>query len=264
MSRKSPHTGRWLLASSVVLALIVSPFALASGEGNPLKGGKRNPSSNASQSFSSETQIIASNDTYGTRQSNKGTGGGAIYGCRSTPGNEACINATNLNKGHAFEFSTAGAEGGVIGAAGGDAAKPFTTNATGVATGLNADRVDSKSASDIAADGAKAAVATAQANLHIANVDAGGALVTTTSRGVTSATSGTAGDGTYTVVFPDDISKCALSAVETQFENAGAVGIALSADNKTVTVRTRAGGGPTGNDSTDPADRPFQLTANCS
>jgi len=35
---------------------------------------------------------------------------------------------------------------------GGDSKRPFTTNATGVATGLNADRVDGKSAAQIAAD----------------------------------------------------------------------------------------------------------------
>ena len=47
-------------------------------------GGARNPSSNASLAYSRETQIIANNTTYGTRQSNKSTsGGGAIYGCRA-------------------------------------------------------------------------------------------------------------------------------------------------------------------------------------
>ena len=46
--------------------------------------------------------------------------------------------------------------------AGGDATKPFVTNATGVATGLNADRVDGKDAEDIAKD-AVAASAGAEA-----------------------------------------------------------------------------------------------------
>ena len=79
------------------------------------------------------------------------TGGGAIYGCRSTAGGSAanppknpCIRANNLSTGFAFEFNATGAEsaGSITVGAGGDAKKPFTTNATGVATGLNADRVD--------------------------------------------------------------------------------------------------------------------------
>ena len=51
----------------------------------------------------------------------------------------------------AFELNaTGGATAGTITAGtGGDSKKPFTTNATGVATGLNADRVDGQSASEI-------------------------------------------------------------------------------------------------------------------
>ena len=54
--------------------------------------------------------------------------------------------SNNLSKGLAFELqSTDGALGGTISVGnGGDNTKPFTTNATGVATGLNADRVDGK------------------------------------------------------------------------------------------------------------------------
>ena len=57
--------------------------------------GKRNPSNNPSLALSTETEIIANNSTYGTRQSNKkdGDGGGAIYGCRSSLGNEPCVRA---------------------------------------------------------------------------------------------------------------------------------------------------------------------------
>src|SRR6185437_16666933 len=61
----------------------------------------------------------------------------------------ACVKAANLKGGRAFEFTTVGKEGGRIQT--GDATgAPFTTNATGVATGLNADRVDSHDASDFA------------------------------------------------------------------------------------------------------------------
>jgi hypothetical protein len=53
------------------------------------------------------------------------------------------VRANNLSTGFAFEFNAQdGASAGLITVGGGgDAKKPFTTNATGVATGLNADRV---------------------------------------------------------------------------------------------------------------------------
>src|SRR5689334_19681113 len=102
----------WVIASAIVIAVCVAPFAIAAGEGQPVKGGARNPSNNASQAYTRETQIIANTSTSGTRQSNKSNnGGGAIYGCRSgeggTPkGNKPCLRASNLSKGYAFEYST--------------------------------------------------------------------------------------------------------------------------------------------------------------
>lgn len=151
--------GPWILASAIALALLVSPLAIAAGEGNPLLGGKRNPGSNQSNELRSETQVIANTDTYGTRQSNKGSGGGAIYGCRSAPGSEPCLRGANLSSGRAFEFLTSGSEGGRIEASGGDGSRPFTTNATGVATGLNADRVDGLNAGDLVDQAAAKAAA---------------------------------------------------------------------------------------------------------
>ena len=87
--------------------------------------------------------MISQTKTYGTRQSNvrDGNGGGAIYGCRSSAGREPCIRSNNLKNGRAFEFETDGDEAGRIETKN-PAARPFATNATGVATGLNADRVD--------------------------------------------------------------------------------------------------------------------------
>jgi hypothetical protein len=137
--RGGGRQGRYLLGSALILALLVSPFAVAR-TGEVIREGKRNPGSGAA---SRETEIIASNRTYGTRQSNikDGNGGGAIYGCRSKTGREPCIRANNLNTGRAFEFETDGTEVGRIEAKT-PGAKPFTTDATGVATGLNADRID--------------------------------------------------------------------------------------------------------------------------
>ena len=151
------HRTRSVLTASVVLTMGISSFAVAQ-EAAPradsartrdvLREGVRNGTATR------ETQIIGNigatsgkTGGYTTRQSNKSaTGGGAIYGCRSTSAANAlpCVRANNLASGKAFEFSAASAAsaGTITLGTGGDAKKPFTTNATGVADGLNADRVD--------------------------------------------------------------------------------------------------------------------------
>jgi hypothetical protein len=238
------HQGRYVLASSIVLALAIAPFAVAGGEGKPVKLGVRNPGGTGSVSASSETQIIASNSTYGTRQSNKGDGGGAIYGCRSTPGNEPCFRATNLNTGRAFELETNGTEGGFIGAVGGDNAKPFTTNATGVATGLNADRVDGLDGADL--------------QPKFAVVTPTGTLIR--GRGIVSVSR--VGEGNYNVVFPSDVTGCAFTATVSTVSDGGTASLVV-ANVTTVRVETRRGGGADGTNPTPPTDRPFHLIGVC-
>ena len=136
------------------------------GEGRNLLLGKRNPSSNPSRAHARRPRSSPTTPTYGTRQSNKkdGDGGGAIYGCRSTPGQRACIRSNNLNGGRAFEFATAGNEAGRI-ETGNPTGAPFTTNATGVATGLNADQVDGKDATDFASRRRRSTFATVAGSL---------------------------------------------------------------------------------------------------
>jgi hypothetical protein len=241
---RSSNQGRYLLASAIVLAFAVAPFAMAAGEGNPVRLGVRNPGGNGSVSASSETQIIAVNSTYGTRQSNKGEGGGAIYGCRSVPGNEPCLRATNLKTGRAFEFESNGAEGGFIGAIGGDNAKPFTTNATGVATGLNADRVDGFDAVDL--------------QPKFAVVSANGTL--TRGRGIVAVAH--VGEGNFNVQFNSDISTCAFTATVSTVSDGGTASVAGVAPT-TIRVETRRGGGPNGDQPTPQTDRPFNLIAVC-
>jgi hypothetical protein len=137
--RSRTNPGRYVLASAALLALAASPFAVGA-TGDVLREGKRNPTSGSS---SRETEVISKSRTYGTRQSNvrARNGGGAIYGCRSAPGREPCIRSNNLETGRAFEFESDGDEAGRI-VTKTEAGRPFTTNATGVATGLNADRLD--------------------------------------------------------------------------------------------------------------------------
>jgi hypothetical protein len=211
--KKLRFSGRAAIVCSLILAIGVPSVAMGFGEGRNMLLGKRNPSSNPSLALSTETEIIANNSTYGTRQSNKkdGDGGGAIYGCRSSLGNEPCVKSVNLKGGRAFEFSTVGLEAGRI-ETGNPTGAPFTTNATGVATGLNADKVDGKDATDFAAatdlTALKAAV---DGSLFDAQVAADG-TVSGNSRGAVSATKAANPSNVYTVKFNKDVSKCSFTA----------------------------------------------------
>ena len=159
-----------VLAAAIVLT---APLAIA-GTGDNIREGVRNPSSGSAAS--KETQIIArtGKDTYGTRQSNLGDGGGAIYGCRSSLDTSSaaaiadpakstpCLRVNNLRGGKAFDLQTNTGRligvmqaGQSLGTPKPDVA-PFITNATGVAVGLNADRVDGLNAADIIAQAAAA------------------------------------------------------------------------------------------------------------
>jgi len=227
-----------ILTIAALLAVAVAPFALASGEGGFLHGGARNPSSNLSQALTRETQIIADTSTYGTRQSNKSdNGGGAIYGCRSgaggtAKGNEPCIRANNLAKGLAFEFVSGGDQTGFISAKGGDNARPFTTDATGVATGLNADRVDGMNASDII-KAAQSPTQTADPFVRVAgngSVQASRGLVATNPVVRKS-------EGDHTVTFAGDKSGCAFTtALEGADPGIVTIETQLASDKKTTTV----------------------------
>jgi hypothetical protein len=184
----------------------VSASAATVAAGDPIRTEVRNGTTGK------ETEIIGQFDAttgtkggYVTRQSNTQTGskagGGAIYGCRGAAGGTAsgsapCLRASNLAAGFAFEFAGGGDVVGQISV--GDAktanakAKPFTTNATGVATGLNADQVDGKSASDIAAG-------VSVGGVHVA---ADGRLTAAVNRRGSTPTVSRTGTGQYTVTFP--------------------------------------------------------------
>jgi len=237
--------GPWILASALLVALMVAPFAGAFGEGNSVRGGARNPSPDARRAYTKETEIIANVNTYGTRQSNKSNnGGGAVYGCRSgdggTPkGNEPCVRASNLTTGRAFEFnSNNGTEVGAI--TGPATAAPFTTTAKGVATGLNADQVDGKSADEI----------TAAALAKYAKVSGAGALGD--QRGATAAAR--SATGVYSVDFNADVSKCARTVSVTGDAPGTATTTATDAD--TVAVHTFDAAAAA-------ADRAFDLVVTC-
>ncbi len=247
----SARTLRYTLVGALVLAIGIPSVAVGFGEGRSLLLGKRNPSPNAARALNSETEIIASNGTYGTRQSNKrdGDGGGAIYGCRSAAGREPCIRSNNLKGGRAFEFNTTGREAGRI-EIGNPTGAPFTTNATGVATGLNADKVDGKEAADFAL-----AADVAAGFLFARVTDPGAGSVTVTGRGAT--TVAQAGE-TYTVTFNRDVSACSYTATAVGTV-AQSLAVAAGTTNTQVNVTTNT-------DATPPEPEPdtsFHLQVIC-
>ncbi|MEX2194568.1 MAG: hypothetical protein WD844_04705 [Thermoleophilaceae bacterium] len=236
--------GKWVFLSALALAVVSAPFAVAA-DGDPVRAGGRT-------TFTDITRILGNSTGYATQQSNlqQGDGGAARYGCRSAAGNEFCLLSKNVGGSGAFRFVAQNSViGGVIDVdppAGQTArnARPFTTNATGVATGLNADEVDGLDADDIRA--------------RFARVNGDGALVN--GRGP-SATAKTA-DGTYTVTFAQEITNCALQATPATNTDAGPVS-AEQTSATVATVVTRDAGDAAGEVDPAPADRPFSLTVTC-
>ena len=144
-----PGRRRTVVLSGALVAVAAAPVAFAYGGfanagGQPVRGGVKNPPYGG---YYGTTQIWANNASWGTRQSNLGTGGSAIYGCRSPIGGSPCLDADNLKGGTAFSFITTGLTGGsiLVGNANG---APFTTNGHGMATGLNANFLQGKQASE--------------------------------------------------------------------------------------------------------------------
>lgn len=244
------HTGRVMTvgAAAVVAGAIAAPLATGANDGSTLKGGQRNGT------FTSETKVIANNGAFGTRQSNLGSGGGAIYGCRAANTGRGCIEASNLNNGQAFNFRFRGPVGGSINTnattpAVRDQAKPFTTNATGVATGLNADRVDSMDAQQIIDKAVETAVAKAQPKIAVVQADG----QATNARGITSSREAA---GRYLIKADADISKCAPTATAFQ-SGADGANVALEpVDATQIRVHTQTNAGAA-------VDRQFSLAINC-
>lgn len=163
--RRQSRGGRlgFVITACLASAALVTPIAIGA-TGSTLREGARNP---ATGSASRESLIIARTaaNIYGTRQSNVGAGGAAVYGCRTTEDITAlgdtvkstpCLRVNNLGTGLIFNYRFARNSVGGVYQAGPTAtndprARPFITNATGIATGLNAARVDSLSADEIIA-----------------------------------------------------------------------------------------------------------------
>jgi hypothetical protein len=244
---------RAAVLAGVAIAVLAAPIAIA----GTIQGGHRNPRGSG-VAYSQSTQIIGSLPGYAVRMSNYGSGGGAIDGCRSLTGGPACVEADNLKTGQAFDFLSSGSVGGTIHLANPNGS-PFTTNATGVATGLNANYLQGNAASAFlgataqAADSAKLGgvpassyVQTSQLSSQLASqlgsyaqtnqllfavVSQNGSLGT--NRGATaSAASATANSTSYTVTFSANVSRCSFTASPTGPALAsGSIGVANDATN---------------------------------
>jgi hypothetical protein len=242
------------VASGLAVTLVAVPQAMATGEGTNARLGVRNPGSGA---LTVQTQIIARNSNWGTRQSNLGAGGGAIYGCRSGPGAESCVRAVNLMNGLAFSFqsnsgSTVGSFQVGTTSAVNNSVAPFTTNAGGKVTNLNADHLDGLSASQIESQAVSTAGVAAQALSSIAAVSATGVLQK--ARGATA--SSNTGAGSYIVAFGASVSNCVYQATINSAGGAPGFVSTTQATATTVSVSTFNTAGVA-------ANLPFSLTVNC-
>lgn len=122
--------GPWVLATALVLAVVVSPLAVA-----------------ATKAISGSTARFTSKNgryTELVRNTNSGDGGAAADACNSNTGNEPCLNMVNKGTGQAAAFRTRGLVGFRLQTSGQGTATPFELdpNATGKVTYLNADSVD--------------------------------------------------------------------------------------------------------------------------
>lgn len=178
---------RQVLLATLMLVLGITSFAIAAN-GDPMIAGGRT-------TFTDITRVLGNSSTYATQQSNlrRGDGGAARYGCRSTADKEYCLLSKNIGGGGAFRFaaknSLLGGEIDIEVPAGKTArdAKPFITNATGVATGLNADEVDGMSAADIVTAARAQNPAGSAPSFAFARVGADGKTDQSRSQGVTDA-----------------------------------------------------------------------------
>jgi hypothetical protein len=203
---------------------MVGATSLANAGGDSIRAGIKNPPSGG---YYNTTQIWADNASWGTRQSNLGTGGAAIYGCRSPEGGVSCLDADNLRGGTAFDFITTGKRGGTI-TVGSSTAAPFTTNGHGEATGLNANYLQGKTASEFASTG----------QLLFADVAPGPKLGAT--RGATTVTQK---ELVYTVTFgTTNLSQCSLTASPQGASISGSLGVAISSTSPSAVEVTAPSG----------------------
>ncbi len=179
-----------------------------------LRGGIHNPPFSA---YSRTTGLFANTNGFVAREKNEGAGGGVTVLCGSVTTGPPCLEASNRSTGFAFSFSTSGSTGGTIQLTNPNGA-PFTTNAHGVASGLNANYLEGKKASEFQLASEPAADASKlggkppsyylnEGSVLFANVSGAGAIEA--GRGAKSAAKS---GSTVTVSFESSVKACSYTA----------------------------------------------------
>jgi hypothetical protein len=237
--RGGNRNGRYAVLASVLLAVLVAPFAVA-------------------QSGSSGSRVTNNNDRYAflARNTLAGDGGAAALACQSDVGSgkEPCLNMVNKGTGYAAAFRTRGLTGFRLQTSGNGEATPFVLdkNATKKVDYLNADKVDGLSSEEIGRE--------RWARVNVAAGTGAPTLVrgngTAAENPVTRASA-----GTYSVDFAADVNTCSFQATSADTGAArliAADGDATNTKRVTVTVRDATGAG-----AGQPIDGAFSLAVNC-
>lgn len=230
--------GTHVLLSSVLAAMLITPFAIAQGGGGDV------------------ARVEANDDRYAflARNTRNGDGGAGALACTSNanpPGQtnrEPCLNMVNKGTGYAAAFRTRGLTGFRLQTSGDGQATPFLLdpNATGKVRYFNADQVDGLSSEQIRPRFARIAF-TAPSTVTVAEGDNG---VTGVAR---------IGEGLYRVTFDDSVASCSINATSTELDEArivSATPVSGTGQEKTVDVSVRDAAGQR-------ADSGFNITAAC-
>lgn len=217
---------RAALLGGTSLAIALAPVALAFGAGahrlahtatlsdnTPIKGAIHNPASSA---YLRTTGIFANFNSWAMRVQNLGSGGAGTFGCKAPGSGAACLAAENTKGGLAFSFATTGLTGGKILLTNPNGA-PFTTNAHGEATGLNANYLQGKTASEFQLANQPAANANALGGKPASEYAIGGLLFADVSEGkiqhTRGATAVSQSGNSFTVTFGSvNVSQCSFTA----------------------------------------------------
>src|SRR5215217_641451 len=185
-----------VILASVLMAMLITPFAVAQTSGND-----RVTKDDARYAF------IA-------RNIRAGDGGAGAFACNSDvgAGREPCLNMVNKGTGFAAAFRTRGVTGFRLQTSGSGEATPFLldSNATGKVNHLNADLLDGLSVEQIRPRFARVNFS-APDQVAIASGANGATEVSRTSA------------GRYQVKFDRDVSACAFNVTSTQIGQARTV-----------------------------------------
>ena len=222
-----------VILASVLMAMLITPFAVAQTAGND-----RVTKDDARYAFLA-------------RNIRAGDGGAGAFACNSDvgAGREPCLNMVNKGNGLAAAFRTRGLTGFRLQTSGSGEATPFLLdkNATKRVDFLNADQVDGQSAEEIGRE-----------RFARVNVDGAGAPTLVRGNGTIAQNAVTrTGVGDYRVEFTADVNSCVYQVTGADPAAARIASASEDAGNtKRVAVQTRDAAGA-------PADAPFHLTVNC-